>query len=89
MRVGAGFRADLRLESSIVFFPPQGKEFPQDAPRLAEVANDANVSAAGWIEVPLRRWPVTFAARYERSLTTLGFDVHDQAVIVEAGFELR
>jgi hypothetical protein len=32
---------------------------------------------------------VTFAARYERSLTTLGFDVHDQAVIVEAGFELR
>jgi hypothetical protein len=47
------------------------------------------VSAAGWLEVPLQRWPVTIAARYERSLTSLGLGVHDQAVIVEAGFELR
>nr|HEX4315026.1 hypothetical protein [Kofleriaceae bacterium] len=85
VRAGGGLRADLRLESSIVYFPPQGKEFPM----LAEVANDANVSAAAWLEVPLRAWPVTLGARFERSLTTLGFGVHDQAVILEAGWELR
>ena len=86
VRAGAGARADLRLESSVVYFPPM----PGHAtPQLAEVANDANVSAAAWLEVPLRAVPITLAARYERSLTSLGFGVHDQAVIVEAGWELR
>jgi hypothetical protein len=85
IRGGAGLRGDIRLETSDVFFPPMGMQYPL----LAEVANPANLSAAAWLEVPLQRWPVTIAARYERSLTSLGFSVHDQAVIVEAGFELR
>ncbi len=84
-RAGAGARADLRLESSDTFFAPMGMQSPQ----LAAVTNAANVSAAAWLDVPLRRWPVTIGARFERSLTALGFNVHDEAVIVEAGFELR
>ena len=70
---GLALRGDVRTQAMIGTMPIHG----------------TGISGGATIDLALRSLPIVFGVRYEQGITELAEGIHEHAVLIEAGVDLR